>query len=98
MACRLQCLECGIAFYGRADAHYCCGACRQKNYRARLAHHAAAEAARVQARETRQQARALREQAHGMRERAHGMLERAGVMRRAEANTRVPQSGSPLHK
>ena len=82
MACRLQCLECGIAFYGRADAHYGCGACRQKSYRTRLAHHAAverrfaSEAARVQARKTRQKARASRP-AHGMRELAHGLLHRS---------------------
>lgn len=31
-----QCWECGTGFYGRADARFCCGACRQKAYRNRL--------------------------------------------------------------
>ena len=38
---RLQCWECGIAFYGRADAHYCGGACRQKAHRSRTRRRAA---------------------------------------------------------
>jgi hypothetical protein len=35
-ACRLRCAQCGTAFYGRADARYCGGACRQKAYRRRM--------------------------------------------------------------
>jgi len=38
---RLRCWECGIAFYGRADAHYCGGACRQKAHRSRTRRRAA---------------------------------------------------------
>ena len=43
-ACRIQCRECGTAFYGRADARYCCPACRQKAHRARARQRAAYEA------------------------------------------------------
>ena len=38
-----QCWECGTCFYGRADAHFCCGACRQRAYRARARRSAADE-------------------------------------------------------
>ena len=31
-AFRRYCWECGTAFYGRADARYCRGGCRQKAY------------------------------------------------------------------
>ncbi|BBX62849.1 hypothetical protein MSAS_20230 [Mycobacterium saskatchewanense] len=34
-ALRLRCHGCGTAFYGRADARYCCNACRQKAHRVR---------------------------------------------------------------
>ncbi|HZE16086.1 MAG TPA: hypothetical protein VE197_10470 [Mycobacterium sp.] len=35
--------ECGVAFYGRGDARYCCGACRQKAHRTRTGRRAADE-------------------------------------------------------
>src|ERR1700739_3879316 len=38
---QLRCWECGIAFYGRADAHYCGDACRQKAHRSRTRRRAA---------------------------------------------------------
>ncbi len=38
---RLRCWECGNAFYGRADAHYCGGTCRQKAHRSRTRYRAA---------------------------------------------------------
>jgi hypothetical protein len=37
-ATELRCCECGGRFNGRSDACYCSGACRQKAYRARVAH------------------------------------------------------------
>jgi hypothetical protein len=67
-ASRLQCLMCGSVFYGRADARYCCGACRQKAHRARArvarrtAIQAQGAAARRSARDTREHAQAAREQ------------------------------------
>jgi hypothetical protein len=36
-AAKLRCWICGTPFYGRSDACYCSGACRQKAYRARTA-------------------------------------------------------------
>ncbi|WP_322859910.1 hypothetical protein U8D42_14435 [Mycobacterium europaeum] len=74
-ACRLQCWECGTVFHGRADAHYCSAACRQKSHRARLRRRAADEAvpapvlgdAIAQARETRESARVVRQRAQDAR-------------------------------
>lgn len=37
-----QCLECGTGFYGRIDARFCGGACRQRAYRSRALRSAAA--------------------------------------------------------
>jgi hypothetical protein len=33
----MRCWVCGTRFYGRSDACYCFGACRQKAYRMRVA-------------------------------------------------------------
>lgn len=62
-------------FYGRADAHYCCGACRQKAHRARTGLGGAAErvpplglpATVAHAQETRKMARAARARAQAAR-------------------------------
>lgn len=82
-ACRLQCWVCGIAFYGRADARYCCGACRQKAYKARIAHRAAVETVlRPEVANTVAETRQIRQQARAVRE-------RAGAVRRAAAKTRA---------
>jgi hypothetical protein len=75
---------CGITFYGRADARYCCGACRQKAYRKHTARRAAlatvprprTSLTAAQARQIRQQARAMRENAVAMRERARAIREK----------------------
>jgi hypothetical protein len=80
-ASRLHCWMCGTTFYGRADARYCRGACRQKAYRAAVVRRAAAMtvpkpelgSTAAQARQTVQQARAARR--------------RAGAARRAAAKT-----------
>ncbi|UXA19005.1 hypothetical protein [Mycobacterium sp. SMC-4] len=32
---RLSCWECGLTFFGRTDARYCCAACKQRAYRRR---------------------------------------------------------------
>jgi hypothetical protein len=79
---RLQCWWCGITFYGRGDARYCCGACRQKAYRGRTARRVAVEAVpapklgktRADARQTRQKARAARERAAAARRTAADTL------------------------
>lgn len=68
-ACRVQCWQCGTAFYGRADARYCSGACRQKSHRSRARRRAADERvpapdlgdAIARARQARETARAARE-------------------------------------
>jgi len=58
---------CGAVFYGRADARYCCGACRQKAHRARAgvarrtAIQAQGAAARRSARDAREHAQVARE-------------------------------------
>jgi hypothetical protein len=73
-ALRLQCFMCEAVFYGRADARYCCGACRQKAHRvrARVARRTAIQAqgaaARRSARGIREHARAARESAQRVRE------------------------------
>ncbi|OBB84547.1 hypothetical protein [Mycobacterium sp. 852002-30065_SCH5024008] len=75
-ACRLQCWECGTAFYGRADAHYCSGACRQKSHRASARRRAAEETVPMQgmadaiarAREARESARVVCERSRAARE------------------------------
>lgn len=72
VARRLQCWECGTAFYGRADARYCSAACRQKSHRARARRRVADETVAVpglgdaiaRAREAREKARIARERAH----------------------------------
>jgi hypothetical protein len=74
-AFRLQCWECGTAFYGRADARYCSGACRQKSHRSRGRRRAADETvpapalgdAVARAREARENARTARERAENSR-------------------------------
>ena len=68
-ASRLQCLMCGAVFYGRADARYCCGACRQKSHRAR-ARVARRTAIQAQGAATRRSARDIREHAQAARERS----------------------------
>ena len=87
-AARMHCRVCGTTFYGRADARYCCGACRQKAHRARTARRAADKTVpkpelgntAAQARQTRQHARAVRE--------------RAATVRRAAADTRAKVGSS----
>jgi len=74
-AWRLQCWECGRAFHGRADARYCCDACRQKAHRDRTRRRAADQAvpttalsrAVAQARQARETARATRARAEAAR-------------------------------
>ncbi|GAS91720.1 hypothetical protein [Mycolicibacterium brisbanense] len=75
-ATRKHCWECGASFYGRADARYCTGSCRQKAYRERAHRQAAmdtlpppalADAIAV-ARQTRSKARAARERAADARQ------------------------------
>jgi hypothetical protein len=88
-ASRLRCWECGTAFYGRVDARYCCGGCRQKAHRARGAQRAAVETvfrkpkmrnAVAEARQTVVKARQLRQQARAARD-------QAGVVRLSAAET-----------
>ena len=84
-AARMHCWECGTAFYGRVDARYCCGGCRQKAYRSRAARRAADETvpppelsnARAQARQTREHARAARERAAALHRAAAQTVARA---------------------
>jgi hypothetical protein len=72
---RMSCWECGTLFYGRADARYCCGSCRQKAYRKRSHRRGVLEAVPApelsevitQARQGRQQARAARKRAAAAR-------------------------------
>ena len=68
-ASELRCCVCGSAFYGRVDARYCCGACRQKAHRAR-ARAALRTATRAKAAATRQSAREARERAYAARDQA----------------------------
>lgn len=87
---------CGTMFYGRADARYCCGACRQKAYRAAAAGRAVDQmvpapqlaSAVAQALEVRQQARAARESASKVRQ-------RAAAMRGASAAARASRGAWP---
>ncbi|ORA27834.1 hypothetical protein [Mycobacterium aquaticum] len=75
-ATRKHCWECGASFYGRADARYCTGSCRQKAYRERTHRQAATDTlstpaladAIAVARRTRSQARATRRRAAGARQ------------------------------
>lgn len=71
-AARLHCGECGLAFYGRADARYCCAACKQRAYRSRERRRTAADvvppaAAVARARRIRREAAALRRRAQAVR-------------------------------
>lgn len=63
----MRCCVCRTSFYGRADASYCSGACRQKAYRARMARQSSDEAqvgdALERARQLRRRARLARKQA-----------------------------------
>ncbi|BBY37295.1 hypothetical protein MMAN_14290 [Mycobacterium mantenii] len=58
---------CRSSFYGRADASYCSGACRQKAYRARMARESSDDGhvgdAVEHARQLRRRARLARKQA-----------------------------------
>ena len=72
-AVKLRCFVCGTRFYGRSDACYCSGACRQKAYRARMA------------RETNNHA-GLREPSAAQR--ARQLRKRAQLARKAAAVTR----------
>lgn len=80
-ATKLRCRVCGTEFYGRSDACYCRGACRQKAYRARIARGSAnpgrgrsGEAARS-ARQLRGRAQAAREEADVIRRKAAALLD-----------------------
>ncbi|ORB73412.1 hypothetical protein [Mycobacterium scrofulaceum] len=96
VARRLQCWECGTAFYGRADARYCSAACRQKSHRARARRRAADETvaapglgdAIARAREARKTARLARE-------RAHATCDEASKARAALAHSSVRDGGGP---
>ncbi|PRI13804.1 hypothetical protein B2J96_19370 [Mycobacterium shigaense] len=61
-------------FYGRADARFCCGACRQQAYRER-AHEAQFAATRGRAASTRGQAAATRRSAQETCVRARAVRE-----------------------
>ena len=75
VASELRCCVCGSAFYGRVDARYCCGACRQAAYRLRTRRRAADKTvpapkpsrAVAQAQQTRKIARAARDRAKATR-------------------------------
>ncbi|MBV8785361.1 MAG: hypothetical protein JOZ00_01575 [Mycobacterium sp.] len=79
---RLQCWECGTTFHGRADARYCCGACRQKAHRGRAKRRATGDSsppaalseAVVRARRAREEARATRARARATCRTASAML------------------------
>jgi hypothetical protein len=83
-ASRLQCFMCGTVFYGRADARYCCGACRQKAHRARArverrsAIQAQSAATRRSARDIREHAQAARESAQRLRGSRAAMIATTG--------------------
>ncbi|WP_443188696.1 hypothetical protein [Mycobacterium sp. 4D054] len=71
---RLQCWECGLAFYGRADALYCSAGCKQRAYRRRERQRAAvlrSNATVEEARRIRQEAADIRRRARAAREAAH---------------------------
>jgi|GEM_PF-3342343 len=83
-ASRLQCRECGAAFYGRSDARYCSNACRQKAHRTREVHRSVEktvpatqlDSAIINARRTRALSRDLRGRARAAIEAASQMLEK----------------------
>ena len=86
---------CGTTFYGRTDARYCGGACRQKAYRAAAARRAVDQtlpapllgSTIAQARQTRQGARQTRQEARATRT-------SAAAMRRASAQARAGRGSS----
>ncbi|GAA4543455.1 hypothetical protein [Mycobacterium paraffinicum] len=96
---RLQCWECGTAFYGRADARFCSGACRQKSHRAGARRRAAEQTvtapgfgdAVARAREGRESARAARERARVTRE-----ASAAAAASRAGAGAPRPIDNRPI--
>lgn len=100
VACRLQCWECGTAFYGRADARYCSAACRQKSHRARARRRAADETVAVpglgdaiaRAREARETARAARGRARTTR--VAGDRARTARVAKSKSHAALANSGS----
>jgi hypothetical protein len=88
---RLQCWECGTTFYGRADAHYCCGACRQKAHRTRT---------RVRTGDARVPAPPLSDtvlQARLTRERSRAARSRAQAAQRASSAVRAKARRPPAN-
>lgn len=100
-ACRLRCCVCGTRFYGRSDARYCCGGCRQRAYRARIALQNAAEPGYDQrvdatqlARQLRRRSRLARKQAILIRQSRHAVQRRSAATAREGAGWYVA-SGTP---
>jgi hypothetical protein len=69
-ASKLRCGMCRAVFYGRSDACYCSGACRQKAYRARVARQTSRKPALRQSRDAALHARQLRKRAQLARKEA----------------------------
>ena len=76
---KLRCCECGTRFYGRSDADYCSGACRQKAYRARI-RHASKDPAPRQSGDAVRRARQLRNRSHLARRKAAATLRKAAAL------------------
>ena len=79
----MRCAECLSRFYGRADARYCSGACRQKAYRRRAQSAPKPALADVvaDARRNQEHARDVREQAKAARRGSAEAVRRSLVIR-----------------
>jgi len=81
VAARLRCCVCRAPFYGRSDACYCSGACRQKAYRARVARQAVKRPALHQSRDAALRARQVRKRAQLIRKEAASIRREAAAIR-----------------
>jgi hypothetical protein len=80
-ASKLRCCVCRAPFYGRSDACYCSGACRQKAYRSRIARRTFDEPALQPPRDLTMQARQVRRQARLTRKEAVLIRAKAAAFR-----------------
>ena len=77
----LRCCVCRAPFYGRSDACYCSGACRQKAYRARVARQTTRKPGLRQSRDVALHARQLRKRAQLARKEAAFIRREAAAIR-----------------
>lgn len=82
-AAKLRCCVCRAPFYGRSDACYCSGACRQKAYRSRIARRTFKEPGLQQPGDPTMQARQLRRRARLVRKEAVLIRTKAAASREA---------------